>query len=126
MADASIICFLLGQGPHQETALQLLVSLAVGTLVGDALIHLLPHALSTDHGDTSVVWKGFTATLTIIAFFVMDRVLEGLGHGHSHGPGHHHDDGDEENLTSSTRTSRESSPIGKVSCQSSLPDNNLI
>ena len=111
--------FLIGQGPHQETALQLLVSLAVGTLVGDALIHLLPHALSTDHGDTSVVWKGFTATLTIIAFFVMDRVLEGLGHGHSHGPGHHHDDnrdgGDEENLTTSTRTIRESTPISKVS-----------
>ena len=110
--------FLIGQGPHQETALQLLVSLAVGTLVGDALIHLLPHALSSDHGDTDAVWKGFTATLTIIAFFVMDRVLEGLGHGHSHGPGHHHDSrdgGDEENLTSSTRTSRESTPISKVS-----------
>ena len=110
--------FLIGQGPHQETALQLLVSLAVGTLVGDALIHLLPHALSSDHGDTDAVWKGFTATLTIIAFFVMDRVLEGLGHGHSHGPGHHidsRDGGDEENLTSSTRTSRESTPISKVS-----------
>ena len=116
--------FPIGQGPHQETALQLLllVSLAVGTLVGDALIHLLPHALGTDHGDTGAVWKGFTATLTIIAFFVMDRVLEGLGHGHSHGPGHHHDDsrdgGDEENLTSSTRTSRESTPISKVSWRS--------
>ena len=104
---------LIGQGPHQETALQLLVSLAVGTLVGDALIHLLPHALSTDHGDTGVVWKGFTATLTIIAFFIMDRVLEGLGHGHSHGPVHKHrgnDDDDEENLTSSTRTSVDSTP----------------
>ena len=111
------------KGPHQESALQLLVSLAVGTLVGDALIHLLPHALDMDHGDTSVIWKGFTATMTIICFFIMDRVLEGLGHGHSHGPlglgGHHSDAGsgtDVENLTvnGSDRASRESSPISKV------------
>ena len=92
----------------------------MGTLVGDALIHLLPHALQAEHGDTGMVWKGFTATLTIITFFVMDRVLEGLGHGHSHGPGHnHHHDGsshggDTENLTVSTRTSRESTPVSKV------------
>ena len=101
-------------GPHQDSALQLLVSLAVGTLVGDALMHLLPHALQTGHGDTSVIWKGFTASLTIIAFFVMDRVMEGLGHSHSHAVGNH-GGSDEENLTVSTRTSRESTPVSKVS-----------
>ena len=111
------------KGPHQETALQLLVSLAVGTLVGDALIHLLPHALQTDHDDTSVVWKGFTATMIIVCFFVMDRVMEGMGHGHSHGlppRGHDGPQGDSdsgsdvENLTVSTRSSRESTPVSKV------------
>ena len=102
------------RGPHQDAALQLLVSLAVGTLVGDALMHLLPHALQTGHGDTSVIWKGFTASLTIIAFFVMDRVMEGLGHSHSHGVVDH-GGSDEENLTVSTRTSRESTPVSKVS-----------
>ena len=102
------------RGPHQDSALQLLVSLAVGTLVGDALMHLLPHALQTGHGDTSVIWKGFTASLTIIAFFVMDRVMEGLGHSHSHGVVDH-GGSDEENLTVSTRTSRESTPVSKVS-----------
>ena len=102
------------RGPHQDSALQLLVSLAVGTLVGDALMHLLPHALQTGHGDTSVIWKGFTASLTIIAFYVMDRVMEGLGHSHSHAVGDH-SGSDEENLTVSTRTSRESTPVSKVS-----------
>ena len=96
------------KGRHQDSALQLLVSLAVGTLVGDALMHLLPHALQTGHGSTSIIWKGFTASLTIIAFFVMDRVLEGLGHSHSHSGS------EAENLTVSTRTSRESSPVSKV------------
>ena len=102
------------KGRHQDSALQLLVSLAVGTLVGDALMHLLPHALQTGHGSTSIIWKGFTASLTIIAFFVMDRVMEGLGHSHSHAVGDH-GGSDEENLTVSTRTSRESTPVSKVS-----------
>ena len=76
------------QGPHQDSLLQLLVSLAIGTLVGDALIHLLPHALQTGHGDTSVVWKGFVATMTIIVLFVVDQLMGLFGHGHSHGHAH--------------------------------------
>ena len=102
-------------GPHQDSVLQLLVSLAVGTLVGDALIHLLPHALQVEHGDTGVVWKGFSATLTIIAFFVLDRVLEAVGHNHSHT----HRGEDEENLTVSTNTSRQSTPDLKEQSKSS-------
>lgn len=89
-------------GPHQEAVLQLLVSLAVGTLVGDALIHLLPHALQAGHGDAGVVWKGFVATMTIIAFFLLDRILEAAGHSHCHT--HVHSGSDEEKVTSSTDT----------------------
>jgi len=103
------------KGPHQETVLQVLVSLAVGTLVGDALIHLLPHALETGHGDDGVVWKGFVATMTIIAFFVLDRILEAVGHSHSHA----HSGSDEENFTVSTTSSRESSPDIKQQSKSS-------
>ena len=104
------------KGPHQDTVLQVLVSLAVGTLVGDALIHLLPHALLTDHGDTDVVWKGFAATITILCFYVMDRVLESLGQGHSHAPVEQLSDqsSDVENLTVTTSASRDSSPVSKV------------
>ena len=107
------------KGPHQDTVLQVLVSLAVGTLVGDALIHLLPHALLTDHGDTGVVWKGFAATITILCFYVMDRVLESLGQGHSHAPVEQLSDqsSDVENLTVTTSASRDSSPVSKVIIQ---------
>lgn len=97
------------RGAHQHAALQVLVSLAVGTLVGDSLIHLIPHAFGAEHGDSSVVWKGFTATLTIIAFFVLDQSMAALGHGHSHGQGHT----DEEEGSEGTRTTRESTPVFK-------------
>ena len=54
--------------------------------------------------------------MTILAFYVMDRVLEGLGQGHSHGlhDGEHSDHSSTDVETVTTRTSRESSPISKV------------
>ncbi|XP_025082073.1 zinc transporter ZIP10-like isoform X1 [Pomacea canaliculata] len=69
--------------------LQLLVALAVGALSGDALLHLLPHALAAhpDHEHThqmsvedesqhlQSVWKGLTALLCIFFFFLVERIL---------------------------------------------------
>ena len=66
------------------------------------------------HGDNTVVWKGFTATVVIIAFFVLDRTMAALGHGHSHG-GHHGDDEEEGSSSAETRTTRESTPDMKSS-----------
>ncbi|KAF5297903.1 hypothetical protein FQA39_LY11888 [Lamprigera yunnana] len=62
-----------------KSLLQFLVALAVGTLAGDALIHLLPHAMGThshEHNRTShdeLMWKGFVAMLAIIFFFILER-----------------------------------------------------
>ena len=67
------------------------------------LYHL--KSLYDRHGDNSVVWKGFTATLVIIAFFVLDRTMAALGHGHSHG---HGQDEEEGSTSGETRTTRES------------------
>ena len=58
-----------------------------------------------------MVWKGFTATVVIIAFFVLDRTMAALGHGHSHG-GHDEEDG---SRSEETRTTRESTPEMKSS-----------
>lgn len=59
--------------------LQFFVALAIGTLAGDALLHLMPHAMSTvskgvdEH--TSMTYKGLVASLGIIFFFVTERIL---------------------------------------------------
>lgn len=75
-----------------QPLLQFLVALAVGTLAGDALLHLLPHAMSPVHGhehnhqahvhthghETSHdenMWKGFVAMLGLTFFFFMERII---------------------------------------------------
>lgn len=67
--------------------LQFLVALAVGTLCGDALLHLMPHAMSPshDHGhetgvDTKVshndgMWKGLAAMLGVVFFYFTEKGL---------------------------------------------------
>ncbi|KAF2363754.1 Zinc/iron permease [Trinorchestia longiramus] len=101
----------LRRSRHYDQANHFLLSLAVGTLAGDALIHLLPHAISmgekshfahSDHNDNSMYLHdhgssthfkqalyGFTALMGIIIFLFLERLHNirsgGKGHGHSHG-----------------------------------------
>lgn len=68
-----------------QPLLQFLVALAVGTLAGDALLHLLPHAMmSSDHhagGEEhhhqhdENMWKGVVAMLGLILFFFVERLI---------------------------------------------------
>lgn len=85
------LCGILGlavipimQKRYYQQLLQFLVALAVGTLSGDALLHLLPHAMSsgeeghshgvrTQHDEN--MWKGFTAMIGLMFFFFMERVI---------------------------------------------------
>ncbi|XP_052254248.1 zinc transporter ZIP10-like isoform X3 [Dreissena polymorpha] len=73
--------------------LQILVALAVGALSGDALLHLLPHAMAgghegenghdhSSHGnseshahDLGPIYKGLCGLLGIFFFFIIERVL---------------------------------------------------
>ncbi|XP_055321882.1 zinc transporter foi isoform X2 [Sitodiplosis mosellana] len=59
--------------------LQFFVALAIGTLAGDALLHLLPHAMITfaagEDQHKSMTYKGLVASLGIIFFFVTERIL---------------------------------------------------
>ncbi|ETN64891.1 hypothetical protein AND_003353 [Anopheles darlingi] len=61
-------------------ALQFLVALAVGTLCGDALLHLLPHAmfpdgLSLENAHDQMMYKGLASVFGIVFFYFMERLL---------------------------------------------------
>jgi len=81
-----------------QFAVQFLIALAVGTLTGDALLHLLPHAImggihnhSHGHGGQKEennleaimhrrsVWIGFVAAVAIIGFFLFEKIVNILG-----------------------------------------------
>lgn len=68
--------------------LQFLVALAVGTLCGDALLHLMPHAMSPshdhdhEHSEVDVrashddgMWKGLAAMLGVVFFYFTEKGL---------------------------------------------------
>lgn len=62
---------------------QFLVALAVGTLTGDALLHLIPHAFTehkhgsqSDHSHTDGVYKGLGAVVGIYMFFLIERIMQ--------------------------------------------------
>ncbi|KAL0268296.1 UNVERIFIED_CONTAM: hypothetical protein PYX00_010292 [Menopon gallinae] len=76
---------IMGHSFYQQL-LQFLVALAVGTLCGDALLHLLPHAMVPhnddshdgephDHDHTSTMWKGLAVLLGIVFFFFTEKCL---------------------------------------------------
>ncbi|KAK9880499.1 hypothetical protein WA026_011739 [Henosepilachna vigintioctopunctata] len=86
------------QKKFYKSLLQFLVALAVGTLAGDAFLHLLPHAMTNSHGHHSHnhheelfvegtnmynhdenMWKGVVAMLGLTFFFVMERLILLIG-----------------------------------------------
>lgn len=85
------------------SSLNTLVAFAVGGLLGDVFLHLMPHAfMGEHHGDQAtivvdekknvVIGMGIFIGLTF--FFIMDkgmRVFNGGGGGHSHGHTHTHE-----------------------------------
>jgi len=91
-----------------QPAIQFLVALAVGTLTGDAILHLIPHALvgdqhqlqtnsfvgersdisnhsdphhqgDKDHDHDEIVWKGVVILAVLTFFFVIERLLNMFG-----------------------------------------------
>jgi len=68
--------------------LQFLVALAVGTLCGDALLHLLPHAMMATHSHSHTdlpegsddshdanIWRGLVAMLGVVFFYFTEKCL---------------------------------------------------
>lgn len=78
----ALIIIPLMQKRFYKPLIQFLVALAVGTLAGDAFLHLLPHAMGADghHGDDhhshlANTWKGLVAMLGLTFFFFMERLI---------------------------------------------------
>ncbi|XP_056396352.1 zinc transporter SLC39A7 isoform X2 [Hyla sarda] len=90
---------------QHQSLLKLLLSFASGGLLGDAFLHLIPHALephshhqpegdahghghSHDHSHTHMMCVGLWVLAGIIAFLVVEKFVRHLkgeaGHGHSH------------------------------------------
>ncbi|XP_075163940.1 zinc/iron regulated transporter-related protein 71B [Haematobia irritans] len=116
---------------YQEI-LNFLIAVAVGTLSGDALMHLLPHALVNEHQptthddhedhdddqlkhshDTTAVWICAAAFFTAVLMYIIENLIpllrgsstEGHGHGHSHH--HHHSHGTNNNTKQAVATNSE-------------------
>nr|CAI5864772.1 unnamed protein product [Callosobruchus analis] len=75
------------QKKFYKPLIQFLVALAVGTLAGDALLHLLPHAMTpshhhghglevADHSHDENTQKGCIAMLGLTFFFIMERLIQ--------------------------------------------------
>ncbi|XP_063287646.1 zinc transporter SLC39A7 [Pelobates fuscus] len=102
---------------QHQSLLKLLLSFASGGLLGDAFLHLIPHALephshhkesdehieshghghSHDHNHGHTMSVGLWVLAGIIAFLVVEKFVRHLkgGHSHSHGHAHSHASKDE-------------------------------
>ncbi|CAM0137419.1 hypothetical protein VKS41_003221 [Umbelopsis sp. WA50703] len=89
------------------SSLNTLVSFAVGGLLGDVFLHLLPHAFLGEHNEASGpahveydehknVLVGLGIFAGLFFFFIMDKMMRvfagGSGHDHSHSHAHKKDD----------------------------------
>ncbi|KAM4048127.1 zinc transporter ZIP5 isoform 1-T4 [Anomaloglossus baeobatrachus] len=79
----AVACVPLLRRPHFRHFLRFLVALAVGTLCGDALLHLLPHAQEDPSEDKlhsgshsfDAVFKGLSVLGGIYVFFLVENLM---------------------------------------------------
>ncbi|XP_067609484.1 zinc transporter SLC39A7 isoform X3 [Pseudorca crassidens] len=94
--------------PRHRSLLQILLSFASGGLLGDAFLHLIPHALEphshhpleqpahghSHSGQGPILSVGLWVLSGIVAFLVVEKFVRhvkgGHGHGHGHAHGHTH------------------------------------
>ncbi|KYN13035.1 Zinc transporter foi [Trachymyrmex cornetzi] len=69
---------------YYHHVLQFLVALAVGTLTGDAFIHLLPHASFFYFIKIMNMWKGLVAMMGFMTFFFTEKALNMISEWRKH------------------------------------------
>jgi len=78
---------------HFDGFLKVLVAFAAGALLGDAVVHLIPEAFSSEEKEQEEVVSlrllSFFLCLGIFIFTILERVFLMLGVGHSHGHHNH-------------------------------------
>ncbi|XP_004673422.1 PREDICTED: zinc transporter SLC39A7 [Condylura cristata] len=119
--------------PRHRSLLQILLSFASGGLLGDAFLHLIPHALEphshhlleqpkghghSHSGQGPILSVGLWVLGGIVAFLVVEKFVRHVkgGHGHSHGHSHSHTHG------SQARGKREHSSKEKQSSEEEEKD----
>lgn len=87
----------LDKSKEKEPLLKILLAFASGGLLGDAFLHLIPHALEPhghghsheagDHDHSHNMSVGISVLLGIMAFLLVEKMVRLVkgGHGHSHG-----------------------------------------
>ncbi|CAO2608940.1 Zinc transporter SLC39A7 [Lemmus lemmus] len=107
-----LVLFLIpveSNSPRHRSLLQILLSFASGGLLGDAFLHLIPHALEphshhaveqpghghSHSGQGPILSVGLWVLSGIVAFLVVEKFVRHVkgGHGHSHGHGDSHTHG---------------------------------
>lgn len=109
LSSSIFVLFLIpveSNSPRHRSLLQILLSFASGGLLGDAFLHLIPHALEphshhtleqhghghSHSGQGPILSVGLWVLSGIVAFLVVEKFVRHVkgGHGHSHGHGHAH------------------------------------
>ena len=81
----------LMQKVFYQHIIQFLIALAIGSLLGDAILHLIPHALLHDLHSPNVspkriheksVWLGFAAVVSLKVFFCFEGIIKKVNEWH--------------------------------------------
>lgn len=83
---------------HFDGFLKVLIAFAAGALLGDAVIHLIPEAFSSEEEEQEEEGQQEVVSLRLLSFFlclgififtILERIFLMLGVGHSHGHHNH-------------------------------------
>ncbi|ETM00849.1 hypothetical protein L917_02482 [Phytophthora nicotianae] len=139
----------VGNQEKQQPLLRVFLSFAAGGLLGDALLHLLPHSLpesaghSHDHEGHDHDHEGHSHSMAdlyvwlwtlagMLTFFMLEKFVRaqtGGGHGHSHGHAHPSasvQDGEASPVSSKTTTARKRTVFKEGKDDAEMPEEEPI